>query len=85
MFFLCFSLDWIYLSHLTKGADGKRSPGWVMAAVYVVNMRSKARCPKWIIITRLNLCLDFKNTVYVPFALVITRLNTSGNYSSCVQ
>ena len=71
MFFLCLSLYWIYLSHLTKGADEKRSPGWVMAAVYIV---SRARCSKWINIIGSNLCLDFKNTVYAPYALVRTRL-----------
>ena len=60
---LCLSLNWIHLSHLTKGPNGKRSPGWVMAAAYVVNLRSRAMCSKWINIIGLNLCLDFKNTV----------------------
>ena len=68
MFFLCLSLNWIYLSHLTKGPEGKRSPYWVMAAVYVVNMRRRARYSKWINITGLNLYLDLKNTVYAPYA-----------------
>ena len=53
--------------------DGKRSPGWVMAVSYVVNMRSRARCSKSINIIGLNLCLDFKNTAYAPYALVRTR------------
>ena len=35
MFFLCLSHNWIYLSHLTKGPDEKRSPGWVKAAAHV--------------------------------------------------
>ena len=74
MFFLCCSLNWIYLSHLTKGPDENRSPGWVIAAVYVVNMISRARYSKWINIIGSNLCLDFRNTVYTPFALVRTRL-----------
>ena len=75
MFFLCLSLNWIYLSHLTKGPDEKRSPGWVMAAVYDVNMISRVKCSKWISIIGSNLCLDCKNTVYAPYALVRTRLN----------
>ena len=74
MFFLCLSLNWIYLSHLTKGPDGKRLPGWVMGAVYVVNMRSRARCSKWINVIGLNLCLNFKNTVYAPYAPVESGL-----------
>ena len=70
MFFLCLLINWIHLIHLTKGPDEKRSPGWVMAAVYVVNMISRAGCSKWISIIGSNLCLDFKNTVSAPYALV---------------
>ena len=70
MFFFCLSLNWIYLSHLTKGPDGERPPNRVMAAVYAVNMRSRARCSKWINMIGLNLRLDFKNTVCAPYALV---------------
>ena len=60
MFFLCLSLNWIYLSQLAKVSDEKRSPGWVMAAIYVVNMISRAMCSKRINVIGLNLCLDFK-------------------------
>ena len=38
---------------------------------------SRARCSKWINKIGLNLLLDFKNTVYVPYALVRTRLYCS--------
>ena len=77
MLFLCLLLNWINLSHLTKEPDEKRSPGWVMTAVYVVNMISRARCSKWINITGSNLCLDFKNTVYAPYVLMRTSLYNS--------
>ena len=46
MFSLCLSLNWIYLSDLTEVPDENRSPGWVMTAVYVVNMISRAMCSK---------------------------------------
>ena len=59
MFFLCLSLNWIYLSHLTKGPDGKRLLGCVMAAENAVNMRGRTRCSKWINIIGLTLRLDF--------------------------
>ena len=41
MFFLCFSLNWIYLNNVTKAGDEKMSPGWVMAAEDVVNTISR--------------------------------------------
>ena len=63
MFFPCLQL--------TKGPDGKRSPGWVMVVLYLVNMRSRDRCSKWINITGLNLCLDFK--IYSLCALCISE------------
>ena len=74
MFFLGLSLHWIHLSHLTKEPDKERSPGWVMAAVYVANIISRAMCSKRINVIGLNLCLNLKNTVY---ALVRTRLKVN--------
>ena len=53
-----------------------RSFGRVMTVVYVVNMRSWARCSKWINVIGLNLWLDVKNTVYAPYALVRTRVKS---------
>ena len=74
MLFLYLSLNQVYLSHLTKVSDEERSPGWVMAAVYVVSMIYRAMCSKSINITGLNSCLNF-NRVYGPYAQVRTRLS----------
>ena len=60
MFFLCLLLNWIYLGHLTKVGDEKRSPSWVMAVEDVVNMMSRHMDLQWINVIGLNLCLVFK-------------------------
>ena len=45
--FPLFSLNWIYLSYMTKVGDEKRSPSWVMAAD-VVDMISRQMDQQWI-------------------------------------
>ena len=64
MFFFVFHLIGYTFSYMT--------PGKVMAAVYVVNIISRAMCSKWINIIGLNLCLDFKKSIFVPYVLLRT-------------